>query len=81
MSTNTNEEYRPWINKDIIIDFPVPNDILEEFKHLEELDKPETEFEYYTYAESMDLMCKEAVRRGEITNKQWEIIERRFFNE
>lgn len=67
-----------WVNKDILIDFYLPEFIWDAFKELEELDEKRDSFGYAIRAEELDIMCKNGYAGGSITKEQWHRIERRY---
>lgn len=66
-----------WVDDTIIIDFFIPHDIQPLIQLCEEANKND-DFGYFNYVESLDYGCKEAVLQGDMTEKEWETIKRRY---
>ena len=66
-----------WIRDDVEIDFPLPQFVQDIIRHLEELDRS-CDFAYEGYADALDAGFKEAVRCGELTHKQWDLISAKY---
>ena len=66
-----------WIRDDIVIDFPIPKFAQEIIADLEEYDANE-DYAYVGWADALDVGLKEAVRRGEITERQWDILSAKY---
>lgn len=66
-----------WINDSIVIDFELPKDIKEIADECERLNATE-DLAYDNYADVLGNMCKEAYRMGNLTKKQWDMMELRY---
>lgn len=72
-----NDNSNSMIDYSVVIDFDVPEGIkamMEECESLNKIDSPA----YYNYSETLGYMCKELVVVGKMTQKQWDVIERRY---
>lgn len=68
-----------WIDDETIIDFEVPADIKSAMEECERLNEV-GDYSYDNFAEALSDRCKEAVRQGHMTAKQWDIIEWRYLD-
>lgn len=68
-----------WVNDDVKIDFSVPRALQILMDQCEQLDLEE-DYAYFNYIETLDCDVKELVRMGVLTNKQWDIINMRYFS-
>ena len=58
-----------WIDKSVVLDFPIPKDVRYELDLCEELNDKH-DYIYFAWAEGLDSICKEAVRQNHLTQKQ-----------
>ena len=66
-----------WIRDDIEISFPLPKFVQGLVRELEALDEA-GHYAYEGCADALDVGIKEAVRRGEMTQKQWDLISAKY---
>lgn len=66
-----------WIRDDIEISFPLPKFVQELVRELEALDEV-GDYAYEGCADALDVGIKEAVRRGEMTQKQWDLLSAKY---
>ncbi len=66
-----------WIRDDIEISFPLPKFAQELVRELEALDEA-GDYAYEGCADALDAGIKEAVRRGEMTQRQWDLISAKY---
>lgn len=66
-----------WIREEIQIDFPLPKDMLWLIQEMEEMDKNE-DFAYFNYFDSLDVSAKELTRLGKLSQKQWNLLYKKY---
>ena len=71
-----NKKFR-WINDDIAIDFKVPRTLRNTMQEAEELDLADN-IEYTHVADAIDVLCKEYVVIGLLTQEQWDRVVDRY---
>ncbi len=71
------ERKESWIDREVIIDFPVPRSIQIIMDTLEEYDATEN-YGYFDWLEQLDYDVKEFVLLGKMTQKQRDKLNERF---
>lgn len=62
-----------YIREEIELDFPIPDLIKATMKEAEELDL-QNNLEYFCVADAIDVLCKNYVGAGKLTERQWDLI-------
>ncbi len=63
-----------WTNDGIRIDFPVPSGIQRVMDELEKADAEKDFGRWFNYVDFLDVACKSAFSKNQITQKQWNVI-------
>ena len=66
-----------WIDESVIIDFKLPKSMLYLIEEIEKLAEEESEA-FFNYTEALDDGAKELVVKGVLTQKQWDILTRKY---
>ena len=73
MKTDKNMTIHRWIDDQIVIDFKLPEAMLDIMKKIEELDQ-KGDYAVINYANTLDIYAKKLYSDGVITKKQWDTL-------